>query len=140
MQGVERRLTNKKMQSKLVGAWLLGTSLGTFGLIVYGGYTRLKRAGLSMVQWRPLTFTRPSSEEQWEIEYAKYQEFPEFKTSPDITLDDFKQIYNIEWTHRQYARFLGLAYAAPMALFWQRGFFDRTMKIRSMGMLGLFGV
>lgn len=88
------------MQSKLVGTWLLGTSIGTFGLIVYGGYTRLKRAGLSMVQWRPLSFTKPSSDEEWQTEYEKYQQFPEYKTAPDITVDDFKEIYQIEWTHR----------------------------------------
>ena len=37
------------MQSKLIGGWLLSTSFGVLGLITLGGYTRLKHAGLSMV-------------------------------------------------------------------------------------------
>ena len=52
------------MQSKLVGSWLLSTSIGVFGLITLGGYTRLKRAGLSMVQWKPLSIKYPSDENQ----------------------------------------------------------------------------
>lgn len=128
------------MANKLVGSWLLATSGGIFGLICLGGYTRLKRAGLSMVEWKPLTVSRPSSDAEWQVEYENYKKFPEFMSYPYLDLEDFKDIYFIEWAHRNVARSVGAFYALPMAYFWKQGYFNSGDKKRLLFILGLFGV
>lgn len=44
-----------------------------------GGITRLTESGLSMVTWKLLGEKLPTSPEQWESEFNRYKEFPEFK-------------------------------------------------------------
>jgi heme a synthase len=127
------------MQSKLVGGWLLSTSFGVLGLITLGGYTRLKRAGLSMVEWKPFSLKYPKSKEDWDLEYAEYKKFPEFQQS-QVDLDDFKEIYYIEWSHRMLARLMGLYLAVPMAVFWARGAIPQALKPRLLGISAMFGV
>ncbi len=38
-----------------------------------------------------------------------------------MTLDDFKRIYYMEWSHRQFGRLLGLVYLGPAIYFFVRG-------------------
>lgn len=127
------------MQSKLCGAWLLSTSIGVFGLISYGGYTRLKKAGLSMVEWKPLNVSYPRTAEAWESEYELYKQYPEYKQN-EITIEEFKSIYKIEYNHRLYARVLGLYLVAPMAVFWYKGLIPSALKPRLVAITGLFGL
>lgn len=44
-----------------------------------GGTTRLTESGLSMVTWKLLGEKLPRTDEEWEAEFKRYQEFPEFK-------------------------------------------------------------
>lgn len=44
-----------------------------------GGVTRLTESGLSMVTWKLLGEKLPTSETEWEREFAEYQQYPEFK-------------------------------------------------------------
>lgn len=44
-----------------------------------GGVTRLTESGLSMVTWRLLGEKMPTNEEEWQKEFEKYQQYPEFK-------------------------------------------------------------
>lgn len=48
-------------------------------IILVGGYTRIKNAGLSMVYWKPLDLRYPSSDEQWNKEYEEYKKYPEYE-------------------------------------------------------------
>lgn len=64
---------------KIVGYWLAGTSAAVFGIIVFGGLTRLTESGLSMVDWKLIHFSAPSNEAEWEAYFEKYKEFPEYK-------------------------------------------------------------
>lgn len=42
--------------------------------------TRLTESGLSMVDWHLVREMKPpQSQEEWEAEFSKYQQFPEFK-------------------------------------------------------------
>lgn len=127
------------MQSKLIGGWLLSTSVGVLGLITLGGYTRLKRAGLAMVDWKPLSIRYPQSELEWEKEYKRYQEFPEFQQS-QVPLDEFKEIYFIEYSHRLYARTMGLYLVLPLAVFWKKGLIPQSLKPKLLGITAMFGV
>ena len=64
---------------KIVGYWLAGTSAAVFGIIVFGGLTRLTESGLSMVDWKLIHFSAPKNESEWEAYFEKYKEFPEYK-------------------------------------------------------------
>jgi cytochrome c oxidase assembly protein subunit 15 len=126
------------MSQVLVGSWLLSTSAGLFGLVMYGGYTRLKRAGLSMVDWRPHSIKLPKDEVQWEAEFSRYKTFPEYEqNNSDMTLEEFKDIYHIEWTHRVWARGIGAYFAIPMGIFWWKGALTPFLKKHCVGMLAL---
>lgn len=64
---------------RIVGYWLAGTSAAVFGIIVFGGLTRLTESGLSMVDWKLIHFSAPKSEQEWQDYFDKYKEFPEYK-------------------------------------------------------------
>lgn len=64
---------------KIVGYWLAGTSAAVFGIIVFGGLTRLTESGLSMVDWKLIHFSAPKNDEEWQAYFDKYKEFPEYK-------------------------------------------------------------
>lgn len=64
---------------RIVGYWLAGTSAAVFGIIVFGGLTRLTESGLSMVDWKLVHFSAPRNEEEWQEYFEKYQQFPEYK-------------------------------------------------------------
>lgn len=46
---------------------------------ISGGITRLTESGLSMVTWKLLGEKMPKTPEEWEMEFKRYQEYPEFK-------------------------------------------------------------
>lgn len=39
-----------------------------------------------------------------------------------MNLDEFKQIFFMEWGHRQLGRFIGLSFALPLAYFSMKGY------------------
>lgn len=58
---------------KKVGYWLLLCAGAVFGMIILGGYTRLSKSGLSMVKWKPIEYSYPRSQAQWEEEFDHYK-------------------------------------------------------------------
>ncbi|KAF4525550.1 hypothetical protein B566_EDAN012957 [Ephemera danica] len=125
---------------KLVGYWLLGCGGMVFGAVVLGGVTRLTESGLSMVTWKLLGEHRPHTQAEWEAEFQRYQQFPEFQLkNRDMTLEQFKWIWWMEYTHRQWGRAIGAAFFLPAAFFWTRGYFNKAMKIRVSAFGALLG-
>lgn len=108
-----------KTQNKAVMTWLFIFAGFVAFLVVFGGFTRLTRSGLSIVEWNPINgAVPPMGQHQWEAEFAKYKESPEFQLiNQDMTLDEYKYIFFIEWFHRNVARFSGLLYAFPVFYF-----------------------
>ena len=82
-------------------------------MIAVGGLTRLTDSGLSITEWKPLTGALPPlSDADWQAEFAKYQQIPEFQVQNAwMELADFKGIYWWEWGHRQLGRVIGLVWA-----------------------------
>lgn len=102
--------------------WLLGTGSAVFGMVVFGGMTRLTRSGLSMVDWKPTQNMPPITKAEWEAEFNKYKQFPEYKLlNRGMTVEEFKSIYYMEWGHRTYGRVLGLVYGLPLLYFMASG-------------------
>ncbi|XP_053696811.1 cytochrome c oxidase assembly protein COX15 homolog [Sabethes cyaneus] len=122
---------------KAVGYWLLGCSGMVFVAVVLGGVTRLTESGLSMVTWKLLGEKMPRTQDEWEREFERYKQFPEFKIkNKDMTLSEFKMIWHMEFGHRMWGRLIGAVYAIPAVYFWSRGYLNRGMKIRTVA----FGV
>nr|XP_057915145.1 cytochrome c oxidase assembly protein COX15 homolog [Doryrhamphus excisus] len=124
--------------NRIVGRWLLGCSGLVVGAVVLGGVTRLTESGLSMVDWHLVREMKPpQSEAEWQAEFSKYQQFPEFKImNHDMTLSEFKFIFYMEWGHRMWGRLVGLAYILPTVYFWRKGYFTRSMKGKVLGLCG----
>lgn len=103
---------------RTVKRWLIAFAVLVAVMVVFGGYVRLTRSGLSIVEWNPISGAIPPLTQQaWEEEFAKYQQTPEFqKVNYNMTLEEYKLIFWIEWIHRLIARFVGLFYALPF--FW----------------------
>ena len=65
---------------RALGVWLMGCSVMVGGAVVIGGITRLTESGLSMTQWHLIKGMRPPrSRTEWEEEFEKYKQFPEYK-------------------------------------------------------------
>ena len=64
---------------KQVAYWLYGCAGWVFSMVVLGGVTRLTRSGLSMTDWRFAGGLPPLTQEEWELEFDKYKQSPEYK-------------------------------------------------------------
>ncbi|XP_063289646.1 cytochrome c oxidase assembly protein COX15 homolog [Pelobates fuscus] len=123
---------------RTMGRWLLVCSGMVAGAVILGGVTRLTESGLSMVDWHLVKEMKPpSTKDEWEAEFQKYQQYPEFKIlNHDMTLNEFKFIWFMEYSHRMWGRAVGLAYILPAIYFWRKGWFNRGMKGRVLGLCG----
>jgi len=111
-----------------VGWWLLGCSASVFGMVILGGVTRLTRSGLSMTDWKPQGSLPPLNDVEWTAEFEKYKRFPEFqRLHPDMTLEDFKGIFWLEWGHRMAGRAVGIVFGVPLIWFAARGSISRRL-------------
>lgn len=106
-----------------VRVWLYILCALIAAMVVVGGFVRLSRAGLSIVEWNVLTgVIPPIGEQAWQAEFAKYQQTPEFqKVNAAMTLAAYQRIFLIEWAHRLIARLVGLIVFIPLAVFLIRG-------------------
>lgn len=102
--------------------WLFGVCGMVFSIVVVGGLTRLTKSGLSMVTWRPQGSLPPLNDAEWEAEFDKYKQYPEYAArGSDLSMSQFKYIFYWEWGHRMIGRCIGFAFVLPMAYFAMRG-------------------
>lgn len=127
-----------KTQNKAVMLWLFIFSAIVAFLIVFGGFVRLTRSGLSIVEWNPISGSMPPIGEQaWSDEFAKYQQTPEYiKVNSGMTLNEYKYIFYMEWIHRNIARIAGLVYALPLLYF----LISRKIPFKEFGIYFLMGM
>jgi heme a synthase len=125
-------------QNKAVMTWLFIFASVVAFLVVFGGFVRLTRSGLSIVEWNPISGSMPPMGEQaWREEFVKYQQTPEYiKVNSSMTLDEYKFIFYMEWIHRNIARFAGLIYAIPVFYF----LFTKKIPFREFGIYFVMGV
>ena len=125
-------------QNRAVMRWLfIFTSIVAF-LIVFGAFVRLTRSGLSITEWNPISGTVPPlSEAAWQEEFTKYQSTPEFQQiNFNMTVEEYKYIFWIEWIHRFLARFAGLVYAIPVFYF----LFTKKIHLKDFGIYLIMGL
>lgn len=106
-----------------VGAWLALWAAMVLVLVLVGGATRLTESGLSITEWKPVTgIIPPLNQAAWELEFTRYQQIPEYQQlNQGMSLAQFQVIYLWEFSHRLWARLVGLALALPLVIFlWRR--------------------
>lgn len=125
-----------------VGAWLAVWAGMVVLLVVIGGATRLTESGLSITEWKPVTgVVPPLDRAAWEREFARYQQIPEYQQlNRGMSLAQFQVIYLWEFTHRLWARLVGLAFALPLAVFLWRREVSGALAWRLGGLLVLLGL
>lgn len=89
-----------------------------FIMIGLGAVTRLTKSGLSIVEWDLLSGTVPPLNTQdWERLFSLYQKSPEYqKINFGMSLEDFKNIFWLEYIHRLWGRIMGLFTLYPLVL------------------------
>ena len=89
--------------------------------------------------FQPLVGERPPLDEaDWQAEFAKYQQSPEFrKLNSKMTLREFKFIYWMEYAHRMWGRALGLVFAAPCVYFASRGLIRGQLSARMLVLISM---
>jgi cytochrome c oxidase assembly protein subunit 15 len=136
---------------KIIINWLMVCVLLVLTTLIIGGLTRLENAGLSIVEWRPITgIIPPLSQLDWQNEFAKYQTSPEYKLiNKHITLSDFKYIFSLEYIHRVAGRLVGIIFTLPYLFLLTKDYVSGRIKVRLgiilsliafQGMLGWFMV
>ena len=138
-------------RSKPLKIWLFTLSTLVFGIVAVGGLTRLEEGGLSMVTWSPLGSLPPMTDEEWNKEFERYKQYPEYqKKNMGMTVDEFKYIFWYEYLHRMLGRVIGVTFAVPAIYFSAKGLIRfrpprivgaaRTLLIGSLiGFQGLLG-
>src|SRR5271157_5413458 len=108
-----------RTQNRAVMIWIFTFTAFAAFLVVYGGFVRLTRSGLSITQWNPVSGAVPPFNQQaWQAEFSKYQQTPEFKlVNFTMTLDQYKTIFWVEWLHRFIARIAGFVFAIPFFVY-----------------------
>ncbi len=128
---LQKRLINEGYSQNIIAAWLLTTASIVLFMICLGGYTRLTKSGLSMTKWKPVNSKYPNSDKEWNNEFERYKETPEFiEGNPDISLSEFKKIFFVEYFHRSVGRFIGVVFGVPFLYFNYKGYFTKLMKKR----------
>jgi len=108
-----------KTVNRAVMIWLFIFAFIVAFLVVFGGFVRLTRSGLSITEWNPISgVIPPIGEHAWDLEFQKYQSTPEYQQiNTGMTLGEYQYIFYIEWIHRLIARLAGLFYAIPVFYF-----------------------
>ena len=125
---------------KIMALWLFAGCVMVFIMVNLGGATRLTGSGLSMVEWKPLHVLPPLNDAQWAAEFAAYQQFPEFQQKNSwMNVDDFKGIFWLEYLHRLWGRLIGFVFFVPFVFFLVRGWMDRPLALKCLGLFALGG-
>jgi len=127
-----------KTKNTAVMIWLFIFTFIVAFLVVFGGFVRLTRSGLSIVEWNPISgVVPPIGQQAWQEEFAKYQLTPEYlKVNTTMTLPEYKFIFYMEWFHRLIARFAGLVYAFPVFYFLAK----KTIPFKEFGIYFFMGL
>jgi cytochrome c oxidase assembly protein subunit 15 len=128
--------------SRSQALWLFSVSALIALLIVFGGWVRLTRSGLSITEWNVVTgVVPPLHRAAWEEEFARYRQTPEYRhVNYGMSLEEFKFIYWMEYGHRLLGRVAGLAFVVPFLFFLARGVIPRRRCLAYLGIGLLFAL
>lgn len=135
-------ISSSSARPRQLAAWLMSVAFLVFLMVVVGGITRLTESGLSITEWKPVSGALPPlSEADWQAEFLKYQQIPEYKElNQGMSLAAFKFIFFWEWFHRLLGRVIGLAFAVPLVWFAARRAIPAGYGWRLVALLALGGL
>ncbi len=112
-----------RTRDRAVMKWIMAFAILAAILVVFGGFVRLMRAGLSITEWKPVEGAIPPlTAAAWQSEFMKYQQTPEYRQiNRGMTLAAYQEIFLIEWMHRLLARLAGFVFAIPFFVFLFQG-------------------
>ncbi len=127
---------------RAVRIWIYTLIALVFCMVVVGGLTRLTESGLSIVEWKLVTgILPPLSESAWEAELQEYRSSPQYQQiNKGMSIDEFKNIYWLEYIHRLLGRLVGIAFIVPLAAFWITGRLPPPLNWKMLGITALVGV
>jgi heme a synthase len=125
--------------SDSIRLWLLVAAALVLLTLSIGGMTRLTNSGLSITEWEPIMgIIPPLSAADWQEQFDKYKTTYEYRfVNKDMTLDEFRYIYNWEWRHRLLARLVFLSVFLPFIFFLLAGRLSKAMQTKIFVILGL---
>jgi cytochrome c oxidase assembly protein subunit 15 len=126
-------------QIRAVQWWLVSIAALIGLMVLVGGATRLTEAGLSIVEWKPVTGALPPlDQEQWTQAFEAYKKIPQYREmNAGMNLAEFKTIFWWEFSHRLLGRVIGIAFLLPFLWFIWRGFLGTDLKRRLWLIFGL---
>ena len=129
-------------RDRVIAGWLIAVSALIVVMVVYGGWVRLTRSGLSIVEWNLVTgIVPPMGEGAWIEEFDKYRSTPEYQqVNAGISTAQFKAIYYREYIHRLLGRITGLAFVVPLFVFLIKGWLPRRQVPLLLGIGLLFAL
>ena len=109
----------QNISNKSIVLWLLISIILVYLMVIIGGYTRLTHSGLSIVEWKPISgIIPPLNQPSWDKEFYQYKKSPEFlKINYSMNIEEFKQIFLVEYFHRIVGRITGLVFILPFLYF-----------------------
>lgn len=112
--------------------WLVVCILLVLSMVSIGGFTRLTESGLSITEWKPITGVMPPfSKSDWEEEFDKYKNTPEYKLHhSSISYAEFQFIYLVEYFHRLLGRLLGVVFVVGFIYFLSLGELQKGSQLR----------
>ncbi|HXF67617.1 MAG TPA: COX15/CtaA family protein [Burkholderiales bacterium] len=124
---------------RAVAAWLIACCALVFAMVVVGGLTRLTESGLSIVEWQPISGVLPPlGDADWRELFEKYQRTPQYQqVNRDMSLEEFKGIFWLEYFHRLLGRLVGLAFLLPYLYFLARRRLERGLAWKLAGVFAL---
>ncbi len=117
-------------QIRAVRWWLVSIAVLIAIMVLVGGATRLTEAGLSIVEWKPVTGALPPlNQAQWTQAFEAYKTIPQYRElNAGMNLGEFKTIFWWEWSHRLLGRLIGVAYLLPFLFFLWRGVVSAELR------------
>lgn len=83
----------------------------------------------------------PMNMEEWMEEFEKYKKSPEYKkVNINITIEEFKFIYWMEYAHRMWGRSLALITIVPAIYFYFKKMMDKNLKVKIAQLICLGGI
>ena len=119
-------MSTSPTQPRWLVPWLTAVAASIVAMIVLGGVVRLAHAGLSIVEWQPVSgILPPLSASAWDEAFAAYQASPEYRLiNEGMSMEAFRHIYWLEYLHRVLGRLAGLLLVVPLAV----GLIRRQLK------------
>jgi cytochrome c oxidase assembly protein subunit 15 len=98
-------------------------------MVGIGGYTRDDGAGLSIMDWQPVSgIIPPLTSDAWNRLFALYQTIPQYKLlHQGMDLAGFQALFWPEYLHRLWGRLIGLVFFVPLVVLAVTGRIEKRL-------------